>query len=141
MARHRSPQGRRAHLGPPLSALAAAGVGGAHRSIPVPQLTSSLPVRFVATAVAGGALAAVGQHALVANLPRPPTTANVLRLGVQELFGSAEYTDYSADLTSTRPGSVAAVAPRRPPHRWSRWPPCRRAGGGRARRGRRRRAW
>ena len=91
MARHRSPEGRRAHLGPPLSAvLAAAGAGGgAHRSIPLPQLTSSLQARMVATVIAGGALAAAGQHALAETLPRAAEGANVLRLGVEEVFGGS----------------------------------------------------
>jgi murein DD-endopeptidase MepM/ murein hydrolase activator NlpD len=89
VARHRSPQGRRAHLGPPLSApVAAAGVG-AHRSVSVPQLPSSLPVRLVATVVAGGALAAAGQHALTEALPLAADGANVLRLGVEELLGGS----------------------------------------------------
>src|SRR5690606_39835527 len=73
VARHRSPQGRHAHLGPPLSAaLAAAGVGGAHRSIPVQQLTSSLPARFVATVVAGGAPPRTAPPALSQTVPRRP---------------------------------------------------------------------
>ncbi|TWF74838.1 murein DD-endopeptidase MepM/ murein hydrolase activator NlpD [Pseudonocardia hierapolitana] len=87
MARHRSPQGRHAHLGPPLSAaLAAAGVGAAHRSVPVQQLTSSLPARFVATVVAGGALAATAQHALAQTLPVAADGA-ALRAAVEELIG------------------------------------------------------
>lgn len=107
MARHRSPQGRRARLTPPLSAIAAAGAGGAHRSIPVPSMTSataSLPVRFVATAVAGGALAAVGQHALVQNLPVADADTNVLRLGVDQLLGAG------ADASGTAPESPSTVA-------------------------------
>ena len=88
MARHRSPQGRHAHLGLPLSAaLAAAGAGGAHRSTSVQQLTSSLPARFVATVVAGGALAATAQHALAQTLPVAADGA-ALRVAVEELFGA-----------------------------------------------------
>lgn len=102
MARHRSPQGRRAHLGPPLHAvMASAGVGGVGRSLqlrrlsPSPLILSasppipprSLPARLVATAVAGGVLAAAGQHALADSLPAAADGANVLRLGVSELLG------------------------------------------------------
>ena len=87
VARHRSPKGRRAHLGPPLTAAwAAAGVGGAHRSIPVQQLTSSTPARLVATVVAGGALAATAQHALSQTLPVVADGA-ALRGAVEELVG------------------------------------------------------
>lgn len=91
MARHRSPEGRRAHLGPPLSAmLVAAGAGGgAHRSLPLSQLASSSPARLVATVLAGGTLAAAGQHVLAETLPRAADGANVLRLGVEEMVGGA----------------------------------------------------
>jgi murein DD-endopeptidase MepM/ murein hydrolase activator NlpD len=90
VARHRSPQGRRAHLGPPLSVAPAAAAGvGAHRSVSVPQLTPSLSVRLVATVVAGGAVAAAGQHALAEALPYAADGANLLRLGAEELLGSA----------------------------------------------------
>jgi murein DD-endopeptidase MepM/ murein hydrolase activator NlpD len=83
VSRHRSPQGRRAHLGPPLFAVpATAGVGAAR---PLPSFT--LPMRFAATVVAGGTLAAAGQHALVAALPAATDGANVLRLGVEQLLG------------------------------------------------------
>ena len=90
MSRHRSPSGRRAHLGPSLSlSVATAGAGGgALRSLPFPPLTSSLPVRFIATALAGGALAAVGQHALADSLPHAASGVNALRLGVEELVGA-----------------------------------------------------
>jgi murein DD-endopeptidase MepM/ murein hydrolase activator NlpD len=114
VARHRSPKGRRAHLEPPLSALAAAGVGGAHRSVPISQLSSSLPVRFIATAVAGGALAAVGQHALVANLPAAADDANVLRLGVQELLGSG-VDPAAADPTAIAASTAVATSARTEP--------------------------
>ena len=109
MARHRSPQGRRAHLSPPLSAIAAAGAGGAHRSIPVTQLTSSLPARFVATAVAGSALAAVGQHALAQTLPETGDGTNVLRLGVEQLF--APDADLPADPATVTLAPSAVTAP------------------------------
>ena len=109
MARHRSPQGRRAHLEPPLSAHAAAGVGGAHRPHPVSQATVSLPVRFVATAVAGGALAAVGQQALVANLPDTADGGNVLRLGVQEFLGATAEASNDTDVATTAVAADAAT--------------------------------
>jgi murein DD-endopeptidase MepM/ murein hydrolase activator NlpD len=96
VARHRSPKGRRAHLGPPLTAAwAAAGVGGAHRSIPVQQLTSSTPARLVATVVAGGALAATAQHALSQTLPVVADGA-ALRGAVEELIGGVELTSASS---------------------------------------------
>ncbi len=102
MARHRSPQGRRAHLGPPLLvAPAAAGVGGAARSIPLPQPSASLPVRFVATALAGGALAAAGQQVLAEVLPLAGEGATVLRVGIGELVTASE--------PATAAGSTAAA--------------------------------
>ena len=53
VSRHRSPKGRRAHHGPPLSALvAAAGSGGAHRSIPLPSVFPT-PMHAVAAVVVG----------------------------------------------------------------------------------------
>jgi murein DD-endopeptidase MepM/ murein hydrolase activator NlpD len=113
VARHRSPQGRRAHLGPPLSAaLAAAGVGGAHRSIPVQQLTSSLPARFVATVVAGGALAATAQHALAQTLPVAADGA-ALRVAVEELIGAdpAPEPTEAFDVTGAASVAFAPVAP------------------------------
>jgi murein DD-endopeptidase MepM/ murein hydrolase activator NlpD len=109
VARHRSPQGRRAHLSPPLPAIAPSWAGGAHRSIPVTQLTSSLPARFVATAVAGSALAAVGQHALAQTLPETGDGTNVLRLGVQQLF--APDADLPADPATVTLAPSAVTAP------------------------------
>jgi X-X-X-Leu-X-X-Gly heptad repeat protein len=119
VARHRSPQGRRAHLGLPLSAsMATAGAGGA-RSLPLPQLTSSLPVRFVATLVAGGALA-VGQHALTEALPADG--ANALQSGVEQLVSGAPQAaaaTVDAPLAATvdaplAAASLAGVAPAAP---------------------------
>ena len=107
MARHRSPQGRHTHLGSPLSAaLAAAGVGGAHRSIPVQQLTSSTPARFVATVVAGGALAATAQHALAQTLPVAADGA-ALRVAVEELIGHEPAAEPAEALDVTDAASVA----------------------------------
>jgi murein DD-endopeptidase MepM/ murein hydrolase activator NlpD len=87
VARHRSPKGRRAHLGPPLSAMAAAaGVGGgAHRSVSASRLTPSLAFRFIATALSGGALAATAHHALAEALPR---AADELSNSVDEVLGT-----------------------------------------------------
>lgn len=114
MARHRSPQGRRAHLTPPLTATAAAGAGGAHRPRPVAPTISSLPVRFVATAVAGGALAAVGQQALAQSLPAAEAGTNVLRLGVEQFLGApAEAVDAavpSAAVSTSPADPVTSVA-------------------------------
>ncbi len=93
--------------------MAAAGAGGAHRSLSVSPLTSSFPVRFVATAVAGGALAAIGQHALAQSLPASGADSNVLRSGVQQFFAS----DTGADpaTVTVAPSAVAeplvALAP------------------------------
>jgi murein DD-endopeptidase MepM/ murein hydrolase activator NlpD len=113
VARHRSPQGRRAHLGPPLSAaLAAAGVGGAHRSVPVHQLTSSLPARFVATAVVGGALAATAQHALAQTLPVVADGA-ALHVAIEELVGGVEQTSESSlDVADVPSAAFAPVVPK-----------------------------
>jgi murein DD-endopeptidase MepM/ murein hydrolase activator NlpD len=86
VARHRSPQGRRSHLGLPLPPVMAAAGAGAHAlASPFP---SSLVPRMVATVVAGGALAAAGQAALGHALPAATEGANVLKLGVQELLGA-----------------------------------------------------
>jgi murein DD-endopeptidase MepM/ murein hydrolase activator NlpD len=69
VSRHRSPQGRRAYHGPPLSALAAAaGSGGAHRSIALPSVFPT-PMHAVAAVVVGGTLAAAAQQALTTALP------------------------------------------------------------------------
>ncbi|WP_232665428.1 M23 family metallopeptidase [Pseudonocardia sp. TRM90224] len=128
MARHRSPSGRRAHLGPPLSAMmAAAGVGGGGvRSIPMHKLpsspfpalkalagsttASSMPARFVAMAIAGGAVAAAGQHALAEALPAATDGANQLRLGVQQLLGGGSAAQGAAALTDEAAVPVAPVS-------------------------------
>jgi murein DD-endopeptidase MepM/ murein hydrolase activator NlpD len=114
VARHRSPEGRRAHLEPPLSpAPAAAGVGDAYRTVEfrfalspsaapaggaggsgsradpfTGSFTSSTPVRFVAAAIAGTALAATGQHLLVQAVPAASDGAVALRAGIDGLFGT-----------------------------------------------------
>jgi murein DD-endopeptidase MepM/ murein hydrolase activator NlpD len=109
VARHRSPKGRRAHLGPPLTAAwAAAGVGGAHRSIPVQQLTSSTPARLVATVVAGGALAATAQHALSQTLPVVADGA-ALRGAVEELVGGVALTSESSAALEVADAPAAAA--------------------------------
>jgi murein DD-endopeptidase MepM/ murein hydrolase activator NlpD len=87
VARHRSPQGRRTHLGLPLPPVAAAaGAGGAL----VPTSVGSLAPRVITTLLAGGALAAVGQAGLSHALPVATDGANVLRLTVQELVGTPD---------------------------------------------------
>jgi murein DD-endopeptidase MepM/ murein hydrolase activator NlpD len=63
----------------------------------------------VATAVAGGALAAVGQHALAQNLPETGDGTNVLRLGVEQLF--TPDADLPADPGPVTPASSAVTAP------------------------------
>jgi murein DD-endopeptidase MepM/ murein hydrolase activator NlpD len=69
VSRHRSPKGRRAYHGPPLSALAAAaGSGGAHRSDALPSVFPT-PMHAVAAVVVGGTLAAAAQQALVTVMP------------------------------------------------------------------------
>lgn len=95
MARHRSPQSRRAlHRFSPPPSPALAGPGGAFRSPVVGSsaLASSAapsfgtPARFVAAAVAGSALAASGQMMLAEALPAAADGTNVLRVGVTELL-------------------------------------------------------
>lgn len=101
VSRHRSPQGRRAHHGPSLPALAAAaGAGGAHRSVSLPQVVST-PVRAVAALIAGGALAAAGQHALTTALPTISDGTNALRVSLDRAVG----------VTPTGSSSDPAVAP------------------------------
>jgi len=107
VSRHRSPQGRRAHLGPPLLAVTAtAGVGGGRLSAPV----TSRPARFVATVVAGGALAAAGQQALVSALPAATDGANVLRVGVEELLGTPAATASAVPTPVVAPAADALPA-------------------------------
>jgi murein DD-endopeptidase MepM/ murein hydrolase activator NlpD len=113
VARHRSPSGRRAHLGPPLSlAMATAGVGGAHRSTPAPKLTSSLSIRLAATVVAGGAVAATGQHVLATALPAVADGASALSLGINGLVGPDMDFRVAADAAPlvADPPPAAAVA-------------------------------
>jgi murein DD-endopeptidase MepM/ murein hydrolase activator NlpD len=111
VARHRSPQGRRAHLGPPLSApVAAAGAGGAHRSIPVQQLTPSLSARFVVTVMAGGALAATTQHALTQTLPVAADGA-ALRAAVEGLVGNMDSAPESTAVLDVADTASVAFAP------------------------------
>jgi murein DD-endopeptidase MepM/ murein hydrolase activator NlpD len=86
VARHRSPQGRRTHLGLPLPPLAAA--AGAGGGAPASPSGASLAPRVIATVLAGGALAAAGQAALSHTVPLASDGANVLKLGVQELLGA-----------------------------------------------------
>ncbi len=102
VSRHRSPQGRRAHHGPPLTALAAAaGAGGAHRSVSLPQVVST-PVRAVAVLIAGGAMAAAGQHALTTALPAISDGTSALRVSLDRAVGLTP--------TGSSP-TTAAVAP------------------------------
>lgn len=107
MSRHRSPQGRRAHHGPPLSALvAAAGAGGAHRSVSMPQVAPT-PGRAIAALVVGGALAASGQQALSTALPAIGDGVAAMRVSFDRAVGLAP-TSHSA--TATPVASAPAVA-------------------------------
>jgi murein DD-endopeptidase MepM/ murein hydrolase activator NlpD len=115
VARHRSPSGRRAHLEPPLSlGMATAGAGGAHRSTPAPQLTPSLSIRLAATVVAGGAVAATGQHVLATALPAVADGASALSLGINGLIGSDMDFRVAADaapLVADPPHAAVGVDP------------------------------
>jgi hypothetical protein len=134
VARHRSPEGRRAHLEPPLLPRpAAAGVGDAYRTVEfrfalspsaapaggaggsasradsfTDSLTSSTPVRFVAAAIAGTALAATGQHLLVQAVPAASDGAVALRAGIDGLFGTTS--PQSAPTTPDVPAAPIVAA-------------------------------
>lgn len=118
VARHRSPQGRRAHLGLPVLAVAPAGAGGAYRQ-PAPRFVGSsrpesLPGRLAAAAVAGSVLAATGQMALTEALPSALDGANLLRAGLGELLEPAAASASTAAALPATPAGVAllpAVAP------------------------------
>jgi murein DD-endopeptidase MepM/ murein hydrolase activator NlpD len=110
VARHRSPQGRRTHLGLPLPPLAAAaGAGGGALASPS---GASLAPRVIATVLAGGALAAAGQAALSHTMPIASEGANVLKLGVQELLGTS--TSSPVAPLALVPAVGPVVAPPRP---------------------------
>jgi murein DD-endopeptidase MepM/ murein hydrolase activator NlpD len=69
-------------------------------------LASSLPARFVATVVAGGAIAATAQHALAQTLPVAADGA-ALRVAVEELFGRGPAAEPAEALDVTDAASVA----------------------------------
>ena len=97
MARHRSPQGRRTHLRLPLPPVAAAaGAGGAGYVTASAPLSAVVAPRVIAAVLAGGALAAAGQAALSQTLPVAADGANMLKLSMQELVGTAPAADASA---------------------------------------------
>jgi murein DD-endopeptidase MepM/ murein hydrolase activator NlpD len=97
VARHRSPQGRRTHLRLPLPPVAAAaGAGGAGYVTASAPLSAVVAPRVIAAVLAGGALAAAGQTALSQTLPVAADGANMLKLSVQELVGTAPAADSSA---------------------------------------------
>ena len=119
VARHRSPQGRRAHLGLPTPAIAPVGAGGAYRQ-PAPRfvgssLSESLPGRLAAAAVAGSVLAAAGQMALTEALPSALDGTNLLRAGLGELLepatASASTVAAAAPVGAAFLPAVAPVAP------------------------------
>jgi murein DD-endopeptidase MepM/ murein hydrolase activator NlpD len=68
-------------------------------------------VRFVATAVAGGALAAVGQHALMQNLPATGDGTNMLRLGVERFLGTEPAPAADPGPVAVAPSTVTAPLP------------------------------
>jgi len=110
VARHRSPQGRRAHLGLPLPLTpAAAGAGGGAVPVSSPFDIRSLPVRVVATAVAGSALAAAGQYALAEALPAAAESTDLLRVGVTTLLTPETAAATAAVPVAAQP--VFALAP------------------------------
>jgi murein DD-endopeptidase MepM/ murein hydrolase activator NlpD len=97
VARHRSPQGRRTHLRLPLPPVAAAaGAGGAGYVTTSASMSAVVAPRVIAAVLAGGALAAAGQAALSQALPVAADGANMLKLSVQELVGTAPAADSSA---------------------------------------------
>jgi murein DD-endopeptidase MepM/ murein hydrolase activator NlpD len=111
VARHRSPQGRRTHLGLPLpSVVTAAGAGGC--ALPTPSGAALAP-RVVATVLAGGALAAAGQAALSHALPLAADGTNVLRLGVQEVLGAPTPAG-AAPIATVGPAMAPVTAEPRP---------------------------
>lgn len=107
MARHRSPQGRRAHLGLPLPLTpAAAGAGGATITLP------ARPTRLIAWAVAGSALAAAGQMAVTEALPVAADGVDILRVGVAGLLSPATAAaQATAAATPVVTEPLAAVTP------------------------------
>jgi murein DD-endopeptidase MepM/ murein hydrolase activator NlpD len=107
VARHRSPSVRRVPFRSPLSAVPALAGAGGVRSVPVP---GPVPARIVATVVAGTALAAVGQHALAAALPAVEDGSNMLRVGLDEVFGTAASSTAAAAVLPAQ-AAAPAVAP------------------------------
>ncbi len=107
VSRHRSPEGRRAHHGPPLSALvAAAGSGGAHRPIPLPSVFPT-PMHAVAAVVVGGTLAAAAQQALTTALPAVDNGVTAARAGLDRAIG---LTVTAATVTPVAPEPAVADA-------------------------------
>jgi murein DD-endopeptidase MepM/ murein hydrolase activator NlpD len=90
--------------------VATAGAGGAHRSIPLPQVVST-PARAVAAIVAGGALAAAGQQALVTALPHVGDGVSTLRVSLDRAVG---LTPTAATTDTTTIAALATVAPEPP---------------------------
>jgi murein DD-endopeptidase MepM/ murein hydrolase activator NlpD len=107
VSRHRSPKGRRAHHGTPLSALvAAAGSGGAHRSIPLPSVFPT-PMHAVAAVVVGGTLAAAAQQAFTTVLPAVDDGASAVRASLDRAIG---VTQAAATVTPVAPEPPVADA-------------------------------
>ena len=119
VSRHRSPKGRRAYHGPPLSALAAAaGSGGAHRSNMLPSVFPT-PMHAVAAVVVGGTLAAAAQQALTTALPVVDDGIAAARASFDSAVGRPRGCG-----DASRPSCPSRPSPT--PPRWSRRPTCRR---------------
>ena len=113
VARHRSPQGRRLHLGLPLPLVAvAAGAGGGRAHAATPGVP--LVPRMIATVLAGSALAAAGQAALGRSLPGADDGAAVLATGAQELLTGSAAAPPAASVVVPSSPAAPDVAPPQP---------------------------
>ena len=110
MSRHRSPEGRRAYHGPPLSALAAAaGSGGAHRSTALPSAFPT-PMHAIAAVVVGGTLAAAAQQALTTALPAVDHGIAAARAGFSSAVAPRAATDAVSTVSPVVPEPAVADA-------------------------------
>ncbi|WP_250558245.1 M23 family metallopeptidase [Pseudonocardia lacus] len=93
------------------SAAPAGGAGGAGSR--ADSFTSSTPVRFVAAAIAGTALAATGQHLLVQAVPAASDGAAALRAGIDGLLGTApeQSAPTTPDVSAAPVVAASAAAP------------------------------
>src|SRR5690242_13544993 len=110
VSRHRSPEGRRAYHGPPLSALAAAaGSGGAHRSTALPSAFPT-PMHAIAAVVVGGTLAAAAQQALTTALPAVDHGIAAARAGFSSAVAPRAATDAVSTVSPVVPEPAVADA-------------------------------